>query len=171
MWSAKIPVKYATKINRVISIGTTLHKLINSNGREAFLPCVSYHLTQTDVQLLSPQTYHHTHGGYYEVYNWWVGMYLTDHRINIPIHIENKNLPIFYMSDNKKRFIGPHMRSAISHTKCFKLDIVGDLRSINNLWCHGLLMNDAIFNNELEYYYNFCGPCFGAPANQNIIGP
>ena len=29
-----IPVKYATKINRVIGIGTTLHKFIKSNGNE-----------------------------------------------------------------------------------------------------------------------------------------
>ena len=98
-------------------------------------------------------------------------MYLTDHLINIPIYIENTNIPIVYMSDNEKILIVPHMSSALSQTKCFKLDIFGDLRSINNLRCHGLLVNDAIFDNDLEYYYNFCGPCVGAPVNQNIIGP
>ena len=98
-----------------------------------------------------------------------MSMYLTDHQINIPIDIEETNIPIVYMSDNKKRLIGPHMRSALSHTKCFKLDIFGDLCSMNNLRCHGILVNYAIFDNELEYYYNFCGPCVGDPANQNII--
>ena len=51
-----IPVKDVTKINRVIGIGATLHKFINSNGKEGFLPCVSYQLIQTDVQLFSPHT-------------------------------------------------------------------------------------------------------------------
>ena len=37
-----ISVKDVTKINRAIGIGTTLHKFINSNGKEVFLPCVSY---------------------------------------------------------------------------------------------------------------------------------
>ena len=35
-----IPVKDDTNTNRVIGIGTTLHKLINSNGKEVLLPCV-----------------------------------------------------------------------------------------------------------------------------------
>ena len=49
-----IPVRDVTKVNRVIGIGTTLHKFIDDNGQEIFLPCVSYHLTQTDVRLFSP---------------------------------------------------------------------------------------------------------------------
>ena len=36
-----IPVKDVTKVNRVIGIGTTLHKFIESNGRDIFLPCIS----------------------------------------------------------------------------------------------------------------------------------
>ena len=74
-----IPVKDVTKINRVVGICTTLHKFINSNGTEVFLPYVSYRLTQTDVQLLSPQTYHHIHGDYYEVHDLQVSMYFIYH--------------------------------------------------------------------------------------------
>ena len=58
-----IPVKDVTKINRVIGIGTTLHNFIESNGLNIFLPCIFYYLTQTDVHLLSPQTYYQMHGG------------------------------------------------------------------------------------------------------------
>ena len=75
---------------------------------------MSYHLTQTDVQLFSPQTYHHMHVGYSEGYDIQVGMYFTDHRIHIPIDRENTNMPIVYnsfVSENEKQLIGPHMRS------------------------------------------------------------
>ena len=82
-----ILVNDATNINRVIGIGYTLHKLINSNGKEVFLPCVSYHLNQTGVLLFSPQTYYHVHAVYYEVYYCRVSMNLTYHRIHINIDI------------------------------------------------------------------------------------
>ena len=59
---ADIPVNDVTKINWVVGIGTTLHKFQNYQWQDIFLPCVSYHLPQTDVQLLSPQTYHQMHG-------------------------------------------------------------------------------------------------------------
>ena len=57
---------------------------------------MSYHLTQTDVQLLHPQNYHYMNGGYYEVHDLQVSMYLTDHQIDIPIYIEQKNINILY---------------------------------------------------------------------------
>jgi hypothetical protein len=53
-----IPVWDVTKVNKVIGIGTTLHKFTNTDGKLVFLPCVSYPLPQTDVCLFSPQTYH-----------------------------------------------------------------------------------------------------------------
>jgi hypothetical protein len=63
-----IPVWDVTKVNKVIGIGTTIHKLTDINGNPVFLPCVSYHLPQTDVCCFSPQTYHQMHGGYSEIY-------------------------------------------------------------------------------------------------------
>ena len=53
-----IPVKDATKVNRIIGVGNTLHKFIERNGTYIFLPCISYHLNQKYVCLFSPQTYH-----------------------------------------------------------------------------------------------------------------
>ena len=35
-------------------------------------------------------------GGYYEVHDLQVSMYLTDHQIDIPIYIEQKNINILY---------------------------------------------------------------------------
>ena len=72
-----IPVKGVTKVNRAIVIVTTLHKFIESNGQDIFLPCTSYHLNQTDVHLFSPHTYHQMHGGHSVVHRNQVTMHLT----------------------------------------------------------------------------------------------
>jgi hypothetical protein len=53
-----IPVRDVTKVNKVIGIVTTLHKFTDTDSKPVFLPCVSYHLSQMDVCLFSPQTYH-----------------------------------------------------------------------------------------------------------------
>ncbi len=64
-----LPVWDVTKVNKVMGIGTTLHKFTDTRGFLVYLPCVSYHLPQTDIRLFSPQTYHQMHGGYSKVYN------------------------------------------------------------------------------------------------------
>jgi hypothetical protein len=38
------PVQDVTKVNKVIGIGTTIHKFTNTDGKPVFLPCFSYHL-------------------------------------------------------------------------------------------------------------------------------
>ena len=53
-----------TKVNKVIGIGTTLHRFVYTNGNDVHLPCVSYRLPLTDVCLFSPQIYHQLHGGH-----------------------------------------------------------------------------------------------------------
>jgi hypothetical protein len=90
----EIPVRDVTKINKVVGIGTTMHKMVDTNGKVCYLPCVSYHLPQTDVRLFSPQTYHQLHGSHSEVYGDRVEMILPDHRIIIPIDRNGANLPI-----------------------------------------------------------------------------
>ena len=42
------------------------------------------------------------------------------------------------------------MNSELSHKILYKLDIFGELRSINNFRNHGLSVNDSTFDNELE---------------------
>ena len=51
---AEIAVKDVTKVNKVIGIGSTLHKLLNDKDKSVLLPCVSYHLPTTGVRLFSP---------------------------------------------------------------------------------------------------------------------
>ena len=82
----KIQVRDVTKSNTVIGIGTTLHKFKDSNGKDVFLPFVSYHLTSTDVQLFSPQTYHQMHGGKSVMDGEHVSMRLPGHTIDIEIN-------------------------------------------------------------------------------------
>ena len=89
-----IPVRDVTRVNNVIGIGTTLHKFSDSKGNPVYLPCVSYHLPQTDVRLFSPQTYHQMHGGYSEVYGNCIKMLLNTSEIQIPIVREKHNLPV-----------------------------------------------------------------------------
>ena len=61
---ADIPLKYVININRVIGIGTKLHKFQNYKGKNIFLPCVLYNLPQTYVQIFSTHIYHQMYGGH-----------------------------------------------------------------------------------------------------------
>jgi hypothetical protein len=107
-----IPVRDVTKVNKVIGIGTTLHKFTDTDGKPVFIPCVSYHLPQTDVRLFSPQTYHQMHGGYSEVYAESIQMKLCTSTISITIEQGLTNLPVVhdsFVSEKAKRGLGPLM--------------------------------------------------------------
>ena len=56
-------IRDVTKANKVVGIGTTLHRFVDDKGRDVYLPMVAYHLPTTDVRLFSPQIYHQLHGG------------------------------------------------------------------------------------------------------------
>jgi hypothetical protein len=92
------PVRDVTKMNKVIGIGTTMHKFTNTDGKPVFLPYISYHLPQTDVCLFSPQTYHQMHGGYSEVYGQSIQMKLHTSTISIDIDQDLTNLPVVHDS-------------------------------------------------------------------------
>ena len=53
-----IPVKDISKVNWVIGVGTVMHKFQATNGKDIFLPGVSFHLLAANIQLMSPQSYH-----------------------------------------------------------------------------------------------------------------
>jgi hypothetical protein len=59
-----IPVKDISKVNWVIGVGTVMRKFWATNGKDIFLPEVSFHLPTADIQLMSPQSYHQWWGGY-----------------------------------------------------------------------------------------------------------
>jgi hypothetical protein len=91
-----IPVRDVTKVNNVIGIGTTLHKVTDTKELPVYLPVVSYHLSHADVHLFSPQTYHHMHGGYFKVYGDCIKMLLNTSEIQIQIIWEKHiNFPLY----------------------------------------------------------------------------
>jgi hypothetical protein len=125
-----IPVRDVTKVNRVVGIGTTIHKFTDVNGNSVYLPCVSYHLPETDVRLFSPQTYHQMHGGYSKVYRQSIQMKLCTSSIHIDIVREHANLPIVhesFVSEKDKRGLAPLMRSGLCQTRLSALDFFGDM--------------------------------------------
>ena len=94
------------------------------------------------------------HGGCSELYDIQMSMHFTDHWIHIHIDREQTILPVvhnYFMSDHYNQLIGPQMRLSLFHTLTSELYIFGDLCFINNLLYHGLSVNDATFDNELEY--------------------
>jgi hypothetical protein len=128
-----IPVWDVTKVNKVIGIGTTLHKFTDYDGKPVFLSCVSYHLPQTDVRLFSPQTYHQMHGGYSKVYNESIQMKLCTSTISITIKQDLTNLPVVhdsFTSEKAERGLGPLMHSGLSRTCIPVLDFFGDIDKV-----------------------------------------
>ena len=128
-----ITVKDVNKVNRVIGIRTTLHKFIESNGQGVFLPCTSYHLTKTYVHLFSSQTYHHMHGGHSVVHGNRLTMHFPFQRINIPVDFGGTKLPVVHNSivtKHQNRAISTQMRSSLAYSRLSKLDIFGDLNTI-----------------------------------------
>jgi hypothetical protein len=120
-----IPVWDVTKVNKVIGMGTTLHKFTGTNGKPVFLPCVSYHLPQTNVRLFSPQTYHQMNGGYSKVYPQSIQMKLCTSTISITIEQGLTNLPVVhdsFVSEKAKHGLGLLMRSGLSQMRIPVLD-------------------------------------------------
>ena len=163
-----IPVRDVTRVNNVIGIGTTLHKFSDTKGNPVYLPCVSYHLPQTDVRLFSPQTYHQMHGGYSEVYGNCIKMLLNTSEIQIPIVREKHNLPVVfdsYVSPKVKKTLASSMRSGLCHTRLNALDFFQDTSVEDRRICAPLSHIGP------EHYNRFCGPCVGANANENLSAP
>ena len=105
-----ITVKEVTKLNRVIGIVTTLHKFIEINGQDIFLPRIYYHLTQTDVNLFSPKIYHKSYVGNSLVHWNQVTIRLPFHRIHITVDLGGTNLPVLhnsFVTENQNRAFGP----------------------------------------------------------------
>jgi hypothetical protein len=158
-----IPVRDVTKVNRVVGIGTTIHKFTDVNGNPVYLPCISYHLPKTDVRLFSPQTYHQMHGGYSKVYGQSIQMKLRTLSIHIDIVREHANLPIVhdsFVSEKAKRGLAPLMRSGLCQTRLSVLDFFGDM--------------DAFASPMVANAESNCFPCFpsiGDSDNSNLTNP
>jgi hypothetical protein len=141
-----IPVKDVTKVNKVIGMGTTLHKFKNDKGDDVYLPCISYHLPTAEIRLFSPQTYHQMHGGYSTVSADEVKMHLKGHTIVVPIDKGESNLPMVFTSavtNQEKQDIGVHFTSKLALSGLRQLDAFD-----------GLLSKQCQLNEELDAEFN-----------------
>jgi hypothetical protein len=162
-----IPVRDVTRVNNIIGIGTTLHNS-DTKGFPVYLPCVSYHLPQTDVHLFSPQTYHQMHGGHSEVYSGYIKMLLNTSEIQIQIVREKHTLPVVfdsYVSSKVKKTLASSMRSGLCRTRLNALDFFQDTSFEDRRFCAPLSHIGP------EHYSHFSGPCVGANGNENLSAP
>ena len=159
-----IPVKDIKSMNRVIGVGTVMHRFVASNGDELFLPAIAYHLETAEIRLFSPQSYHQRWGGHSTLDGEFVVMHLAKqvdaplrHDIKIPIEVKGSNLPMIYnvaCSDKQREEIGPHFRSALTaHTLNFY-----------SPW--KLVEDDVEF--EFNHLKAVMGSCVTDVTNQNL---
>ena len=128
-----IDVRDVTKVNKVIGVGTTLHKFVDVAGNNVYLPCVSYHLPSTGIRLFSPQVYHQIYGGHSMVNGDEVVMRVCEEgrpiTIAIPIDRDGTNLPVVRNSFVSKKIKKKHahrFRSALNATGLYTaLDYFG----------------------------------------------
>ena len=159
-----IEVLDVTKFNKVIGIGTTLHKFVNAAGNDIYLPCVSYHLPLTDVRLFSPQVYLQICGGHSIVNGDEVIMRVRDERgpitIAIPIDKEVSNLPIV-----RNSFVPKKAKKKLAHK--FKSALIA-----TGLYAAPNYFSDNI-NQSLSTFFRMQGvftsfPCAGGLVNENL---
>ncbi len=158
-----IPVRDVTKVNKVIGIGTKLHKFTNTDGKPVFLPCVSYHLLQTSICLFSPQTYHQMHGGYSKVYAQSIRIKLLTSTIRITIKQGLTNLPVVhdsFVSEKAERGLGPLMHSGLCQMLIPVLDFFGEIDKVVS----------SIFTQSEQSFFP-CFPCVVDSENKNLTSP
>ena len=142
-----IPVENVTKVTWVIGTGTTLHKFIESNGRDIFLTCISYHLTQIDVRLFSPQTYHQMHGGHSVVHRNPVIIHFPFHSIPIPVDLGGTNLSVvhnLFVTEHHNWAIGRQIYSLLDYSRLSNLDVFDGLNSVQ------YIQSMDIFSKKME---------------------
>ena len=84
-----------THSNLVIGIGTMLNKFM-VNGKELFLPCLSYQLLTADVLLFSPQTYHMIYDRHSVLSGDMALMFIDFLKVKVEIDQEGSNVPMVH---------------------------------------------------------------------------
>ncbi len=154
------------KVNKVVGIGTTLHKFVDNNDNHVYLPCVSYHLPMTNVRLFSPQIYHQLHGGHSVVNGDEVVMKFLKEgaSISIPIDRNATNLSVVYNSfvfEKVKREHASKFWSALHATGLYAaLDYFANVSVDQNL-STSLRKQDPVSS----------FPCVGGLKNKNLWMP
>ena len=163
----EIDVCDISKVKKVIGIGTTLHKFVDNNGNNVYLPCVSYHLPSTDVRLFSPQIYHQLHGGHSVVCGDAVEMVFGKYggsTVTIPIDKDGTNLPVIrdsFVSQKIKQQHASKFRSALNATGLYAaLDYFANMSTKVG----GQLSTSSRLQGLFSSY-----PCVGGLANENLL--
>jgi hypothetical protein len=162
----EIDVHDITKVNKVVGIGTTLHKFVDNNGNHVYLPCVSYHLPSLYVRLFSPQIYHQLHGGHSVVNGDKVVMkfHKEGALISIPIDRNTTNLPVVrnsFVSEKVKREHASKFWSALHATGLYAaLDYFANV-SLNRNLSTSLRKQGPVSS----------FPCVGGLKNKNLLMP
>ncbi len=165
----KIDVRDVTKVNKVVGIGTTIHKFVDCDGTDVYLPCVSYHLPETDVRLFSPQVYHQIYGGHSIVNGDEVvmrirsasGHYKLNTTISIPIDREGTNLPVIrdsFVSNKMKKKLAPEFRSAL---------IAAGVHASLDYFANITMGRAASTSSRVKGVF----PCVGGTENENLSMP
>ena len=162
----EIDVCDISKVNKAIGIGTTLHKFVDNNGNNVYLPDVSYHPPSTDVRLFSPQIYHQLHGGHSVVCGDAVEMVFGKHggsTVTIPIDRNGTNLPVIrdsFVSQKIKQQHAFKFRSALNATGLYAaLDYFANMSTKVG----GQLSTSSRLQGLFSSY-----PCVGGLANENL---
>ncbi len=109
-------LQFAISANAVLGVGTIMWKLLSMEGQDVFIPALAYHMENCDIQLFSPQSYLHVHGGHAHITGKNAHMTLPD-GIIIDLPIDNdSNLPqldaTHTTGKNERNHIGPYFMSA-----------------------------------------------------------
>jgi hypothetical protein len=166
-------VRDVTKAKKVVGIGTTLHRFVDDNGKDVYLPCVSYHLPTTDVRLFLPQIYHQLHGGSSTVDGVNVCMRLSGRRpnITIPIACGESNLPCVFnsfVSEKVKREYASKMRSALKASRLFTaLDFFGEMPFTMPAQ-YSNKVEDMVPKVSRQRALNLVLSCVGSVENENL---
>ncbi len=162
----EIDVRDITKVNKVVGIGTTLHKFVDNNGNHVHLPCVSYHLPTTDVRLFSPQIYPQLYGGHSVVNGNEVVMKFCKKGVSISIPIDRNatNLPVVHNSFVSKKVKREHASkfwSALHATGFYAaLDYFANMSVDQNL---------STSSRKQDPVSSF--PCVSGLKNKNLLMP
>ena len=94
--------------------------MIDTDGEEILLPCISYHLPSWDVCLFNPQACHQMHGGFGSINGNLVDKTTPTWQVQLPIQSDGMNLPVLC-----NNLLSHEEKQKIVFYLCLKLIMVG----------------------------------------------
>lgn len=167
-----LKVRDVTSESRVKGMGIVLYRMKATNGQICYLPCIAYHLPQTDVRLISPQSYHQKYFGRSELDGKLFTMHLAKavnghlrHSIEVPIDPVS-NIPLAFevaCTPEEKEVAGSHFRLSLKFQHHFNGSLFGT-------W--SMSLDDEDFGDEVDYHFSpykhICCPCVTTESNMNL---